>query len=253
MASVNMTLSWREKSILRIQNWIGWLSFPIWGSAVIAVMRWQFGYRVDNLMEVRKRFEQITQSATGPVLLCVNHLTKFDSVILNWSLASVWSYFVDFDKFSWNMPERKRYRGHPLYHPLCYLGQCFPIERGGSRDSVKKSMDKVKYLLGKGHIVTLFPEGRRSETGRIDTEGYSYGAGRLISQLENCTAVCVYLRGHNQTGSSSFPPRGARFQVKLDAFQPTSVHKGLRASRDIATQVIEKMNQMETAYFAACG
>jgi len=248
-----MPLKLSNRMSLYAQSIMGWATFPLWGGGIIAAMRLFKRYQIDGLAEVRHRFDEIRRSAKGPILLCVNHLTKIDSVVLNWALASVSSYMRDFRRFSWNMPERARYHGHPVLRMLCYLGQCIPVDRGGSREAVKQSLEKVSFLLRRGHMVTLFPEGSRSRSGRVDTEGFSYGPGRLIRQLEPCTALCVYLRGHNQVDATSLPPRGAKFYLQMDAFQPTSAQNGLRATRDIAAQIVHKLSQMEQAYFAARG
>jgi len=246
-------LSFLDRMTLSVQNWIGWASFPIWGGGVIGAMRLIKHYEIEDLQDVRRRYEEIRRSAGGPLLLCVNHLTKIDSAVLNWGLASVGAYMGDFRRFSWNIPERARYYYHPLLRMICYLGQCVPVDRGGSREAVRKSMAKVTYLLRRGYPVTVFPEGARSRSGRMETKEFSYGPGRLLRQIDRCSALCVYLRGHNQEVATTLPPRGAKFYLKMELLSPESRHTGLRATRDYAAQIVEKLRQMESAYFACRG
>ena len=246
-----MELKFIEKLSLKVQYLIGWFTFPFWGTFLIGLLRFVGRYKVQQIREVRRRFKQLKRSAEGPILVCSNHLTKIDAVILNWSLASIWAYMRSFKIFSWNLPERSNFQQSYILRIICYLGSCVPIDRGGSRDAVKKSLDKVTYLLKKGHTVTIFPEGTRSRTGRINLDGLTYGVGRLVNKVKGCNVLCVYLRSHNQENYSDIPDRGAHFYLNMELIQPKSPHSGLRATRDIANQVIEKLVLMEHAYFAA--
>lgn len=245
-----MDLKFKEKLALKIQHLVGWVTFPFWGTFLIGLLRFVGRYKIQQLREIRKHYKHLKKNLEGPLIVCSNHLTKIDSAILNWSLASVYSYMRSFKVFSWNLPERDNIRNY-LLRIICYLGSCVPIDRGGNRSKVKKSLDKVTYLLTKGHTITVFPEGTRSRTGRIDSEGYAYGVGRLVNKVKDCNVLCVYLRGHNQNKHSGVPPRGARFYLEMELIKPQSIYSGLRATRDVAGQIVNKLVHMEQMYFAA--
>jgi len=245
-----MDLKFKEKLALKIQYLVGWVTFPVWGTFLIGLMRFVGKYRIQQMREIRRHYKQLKKTVGGPILVCSNHLTKIDSVILNWSLASTWSYMRSFKIFSWNLPERANFYQNYILRLLCYLGSCVPIDRGGNREAVKKSLDKVTYLLTKGHTVTIFPEGGRSRTGRIDLERFTYGVGRLVTKVKDCHVLCVYMRGHNQEQYSNIPERGARFYLDMQLIKPHSNHSGLRATKDVANQIIQKLVHMEQAYFA---
>lgn len=247
------SLKFKEKFALKIQYLVGWITYPFWGSLLIALMRFVGRYKIQQIREIRRRYKHLKRTVEGPILVCSNHLTKIDSVILNWSLASTWSYMKSFKIFSWNLPERANFYQNYILRTICYLGSCVPIDRGGSRDAVKKSLDKVTYLLKKGHTVTIFPEGGRSRTGRVDVDKFTYGVGRLVNKVKDCHVLCVYLRGHNQENYSDIPHRGARFYLNMELIKPESVHSGLRATRDVANQIVDKLVLMEQAYFATAG
>ena len=241
----------RERFALGMQRVVGWVTYPCWGVVLIGLMRFGANYKIHELREIRKRYKELVKQSDGPVLVCANHLTKIDSALINWSLASTWSYMRSFRCFPWNMPERARYAGNVILRMICYLGSCIPVERGGDRESVKKSLDKLTYLMKKGHTITIFPEGKRSLTGRIDPEDYSYGAGRLVRTVENCKVLCIYLRGYNQSKSSGIPKRGEHFYFDMEVIQPQSTHNGLRATRDISAQIIQKLAEMEETFFSS--
>ncbi len=243
--------SW-ERFGLWLQRTVSWATFPLIGGLLVLLMKYGARYRVPRIREIRRRYRELVGSS-GPLILCANHLTKIDSAILEWSLASVWSYMRSFRLLPWNMPERARYANNAVLRLLCYVGRCVPVDRGGEREKVQRTMNKFVYLLRKGDPVSVFPEGQRSRTGRIDPENFSYGVGRLVKSVENCRVLCVYLRGRNQNGYGSVPRRGEEFYLDLALVQPRTQYKGLRATRDLSAQIVEQLNRMEQAYFASRG
>jgi hypothetical protein len=250
MEEQGVNLNFKDKLSLNVQRFVGWITFPCWASICIFLMRFIGRYRVLGIREVRRRFKQLMRSADGPLLICANHLTKIDSAIINWSLASIWSYMRSFRFFSWNLPERARYEKNPILRFICYLGSCIPVDRGGDRDAVGKAIDKLAYLMQKGHAVTIFPEGKRSVDGKLDAHDFSYGVGRLLRAVNNCQVLCIYLRGTSQEKSSGIPRIGDRFYMDMAVIKPESIYSGLRATRDIASQIVKQLTQMEQVYFA---
>lgn len=253
MQERTIELRFRDRLSLNIQRFIGWSTFPFWGTLLIWLMRVYGRYRIPHLPEIRKRYREFVRTTKGPVLVCANHLTLIDSAIINWSLSSLWSYMPSYKTFPWNMPDRKLSHGNIIFRLLCYLGSCIPVDRLGDRGDVKNSLDKVTYVMKKGHAVTIFPEGTRSRSGRIDPENFSYGVGRLVKMVKDCQVLCVYLRGYKQEKYGSIPKRGDRFYFDMALIKPESSFAGLRATRDIASQIIGQLFQMEQAYFAARG
>jgi hypothetical protein len=250
---MDLNLSLRERFSLQLQRTLSWVTFPFFASLLVVLMKYGARYRIPQMREIRRRYRELLKSSPGPVILCANHLTKIDSAILEWSLAPVWTYIRSFRLFPWSMPERARYAGNLVLRLLCYVGRCVPVDRGGDRDKVSRTMNKFVYLLRKGDTVSVFPEGQRSRTGRIDPENFSYGVGRLVKSVENCRVLCVYLRGRNQNGFSSIPRRGEEFYLDLRMIQPRTQYTGLRATRDLSAQIVQQLAQMEQAYFATRG
>jgi 1-acyl-sn-glycerol-3-phosphate acyltransferase len=130
-----------------------------------------------------------------------------------------------------------------------YLIKCVPIERGGDRRAVGAVLNKLVWLMKRGEVALVFPEGGRSRTGRVDTEAVTYGVGRIVKALPGCRVVCVYLRGESQESWSALPRRGDRFRIQAEAFEPKTDQKGMRGSLDINRQILTRLAEMEQRHF----
>jgi hypothetical protein len=212
-------------------------------------MRFVGRYRVRDLREVRREFERIRRETVGPLLLCGNHLTLIDSFLITWALRSPWQLITDRDSFAWNTPERTNFAGSPIHSVLTYLAKCIPITRGGRRQDTGGVLERVAYLLERGELALIFPEGGRSRTGRVEAENAAWGVGRIVGSVPRCRVLCVYLRGDAQETWGSFPARGDTLTVSLACIEPKSDHRGARRSLDLARQITAQLAQMEEEYF----
>jgi hypothetical protein len=211
------------------------------------------GYRVRNLRQFRIDVRNLLRVHEGPWLVCANHLTLIDSVVLAYAMIPGYRYFTHYRLLPWNVPEQMNFNSNIFVALACFLTKCIPIIRGGNRDAVKSTMEKCKYLLNKGENLMIFPEGTRSRTGRVNTSDYPYGVGRFICNIPDCRVMCIYLRGDGQKTYSSFPKFGETFKVAVAEIQPKTELKGLRAQRECSKQVVEHISKMEDAYFESCG
>ncbi len=244
-----MALARRERVALALQRALGWTCFPLLGPLAVALMRWGMGYRIRHLNALRARVWQLLGARRTPLLVCANHLTMIDSALVGWTLASNWTYLRRFWLFPWNLPEQRNFGRNPALRLVCYLFKCIPVVRGGPPDQTRRTLERVRHLLARGEAMFIFPEGTRSRSGRVDTEGFAYGVGRLCQQVAGTRVLCVYQRGCGQQGSSFFPRRGETFYTDLALIEPRSEHTGLRGARDIATQIVHQLHEMEQAYF----
>ncbi|MGP8154308.1 MAG: lysophospholipid acyltransferase family protein [Smithella sp.] len=194
----------KSRIFLHLQNFIGRITVLIIAPLYFFIARISF-YRVRDLKENRNRCAAEFAGHEGPWIICSNHLTIVDSFILGYAIFSLRQHITGYKKLPWNLPERNNYKDNILLLILCYLSKCIPINRGGSREKMKESLDKCTYLLNKGHNMMIFSEGKRSRTGRVDKEGFSYGVGRFIKNVENCKVMCMYLRGDKQDNYSVIP------------------------------------------------
>lgn len=243
-------MSGKSRIFLCLQNFIGRISILVLAPLYFFAVK-VFFYRVRDLKEIRRRCTAEFARHGGGWIICSNHLTMIDSFILSYSMFSLGQHITRYKKMPWNLPEWTNYKNNIFLTILCYLSKCIPINRGGSREKMKEALDKCVFLLENAETVMIFPEGRRSRTGRVDKESFSYGVGRFIKNAKNCKVMCLYLRGDRQGNYSTIPAWGEKFSVQTEVFTPQPAQGSeLRAQKEYATQIIDKLVKMEEEYFA---
>jgi len=245
-----MSLSISERMRTEIQRAVSHCLFVFFCPLIVFLIRHKYKFQVDNLKEMRKRYKLLVGSADGPVLICSNHLTLIDSIIQSAMLNSTFGYLINFSLLPWNLPEKKNFNHKLHWKIICYLGKCIPVQRLAPPSVAKKSVSKMMYVLNKGDVLSIFPEGKRSRTGLVDDEDFSYGVGQLLKELPKAKVLCLYMRGKKNGCFADFPDRGEHFYLDMDLISPTSELKGMRKVRDLSTQVIHKLKNMEQEYFA---
>ncbi len=183
------------------------------------------------------------------MVVCANHLTMVDSAIIAWALAPPWWYMFHFKKLPWNVPEKTNFARGFLSSVGVYLAKCIPVVRGGDRSQISLVLKKLRHLLTHGHTVLIFPEGRRSRTGRVDRTNPALATGRIIKGLPNVRVLCVYLRGDHQVGFSNLPVHGEVFYFATSWLEPHTEHGGLRGSLEICEQIMRRIQEMEERFF----
>ena len=243
------SLALRHRITLELQRAIGRCTILLYGPLALVYLYWVKGYRVHDLARLRRSVRNILAANDGPILICPNHLTMADSAIIQPALVPIWHSIVRYRLLPWNAPERTIFSSFFLRQFL-YLAKCIPITRGGSRQDQQLVLAKFHYVLRRGDLVVVFPEGRRSRTGKVDREAIADGVGRLIKMVPNCQVLCVYMRGDGQEQYSSWPKRGEWFRIDLKLVCPRAHSPGIRGTREIATEIIGHLADMEEAYFA---
>lgn len=252
MGAVLEAPSTREIATLKRQGLLGWFAFPLVGSAAIFYMRVVRRNRVKNLASVRRRFREITRDKR-PIVICANHLTMVDSLFLHWALSSPLDYMRHFRLFAWNVPAMENFKRNLPISLLTYFTKTVAIDRAGSREHHREVLGKLGHLLRVGEIVTIFPEGGRSRTGRVEPKEVVYGVGQVLREVPDAFVVCVYARGDRQETWGRMPARGDEIQVDIETIEPKTDAKGLRATRELSRQIILKLKEMEDRYFAHRG
>src|SRR5262245_54481398 len=208
-------------------------------------MRFGLRWRIDGVAAVRREYRALRRADDGPLLVCANHLTMVDSALVAWALGSPAWFLVHYAALPWNVPERRNFAGSVTAAVLVYLMKCVPIVRGGDRRDVAGVLVRLAWLLGRGEVVLVFPEGGRSRSGRVEQGSAAWGVGRLIGGVPGCRVLCVYLRGTRQGGFGYAPSRGERFHVRLAALRPRSELTGMRRARDLSQQVVRTLARLE--------
>ncbi len=239
----------KSEVFLQVQYFIGRITIFFIAPLYFLITRLLF-YRVHNIKEIRRQCAEELSKHKGPWIVCANHLTMIDSFLLTYAIFSFGSYLKDYIKIPWNLPERSNFQKNIILAVFCYLSKCIPVDRGGPREKTKKLLEKCTYLMHTGQNIMVFPEGGRSRTGRVDKEGFSYGVGRFVQDVENCKIMCVYMRGDNQVTYGFIPAWGEKFYVEIEVLSPERMQDvGLRAQREYAAQIIDHLAQMEEKYF----
>lgn len=237
---------------LRVQRLLGWVFLLPLSALIIALLRWRGRYRILRRSEVRRQFQEIVRSRQS-LLVCSNHLTLIDSIILIWALAPIARYVFNYRLFCWNLPAVENTRKHRSWSLITYLSKCILVDRLGDVEHTGAVLAKVCHLLRRGELVMLFPEGTRSRSGRVDPCAVTYGVGRILQKVPDCRVLCAYMRGRGQETYSDFPKRGETFELELEVMQPQTALGGLRGARDCSRQIVAKLKEMEDRYFAKRG
>lgn len=235
-------LSARDRAFLRMQRMVGWLMFVLVAFGSWLTMRVIRNNRLAGVEEARRVYRRALESGR-PTIVCANHLTMVDSAYLHWAFCPLYEYFFHFQRFSWNVAAIE----HLTFwlRIITFLGKTVPIDRGGSDEHRKVVLDKLKWIVARGEILTIFPQGTRSRTGRVDVASVTYGIGQILKDLDHPQVLCAYLRGPNQKGASSVPVYGDTLLLEVEVLEPKTELQGLRATRDLSRQVIQKLKDME--------
>jgi len=242
----------RRSCSVRLQRCLGRLTFFVLGGLVISWLRWRRHYSIDQLARHRHYFAKLRQElrkSNTPLLVCANHLTMIDSIVLQWSFGSFFHYLWRYSDFIWNVPAKEIFANNWYLKLFMYLSKCIPIDRWGAKEHHEEVMAKIEYVLKMGDPFLVFPEGGRSRTGRFNAEQLTYGVGRIMMALPNAKVLCVYMRSHLQESHSDLPEKSSCFQLSYELIHPTTNQKGLRAERDLAVQIGNQLTELENSYF----
>ena len=164
------------------------VNLPLWILPLARAFAW---LHIDGLEHLR--------DLEGPVIFASNHQSFMDGPVIMAALPPRWRYRVA------PAMGKEMFAAHffPAQHGRLawatnsinyYLASLFfnafplPQREAGARQTLRY----IGELLGDGTSVMIFPEGRRSETGVIDT--FRPGIGMIASRL-NATVVPVRLDG----------------------------------------------------------
>ncbi len=206
------------------------------------------GYRVLNQQKHRKLYWELTEQNELPLLICPNHMTFIDSIVLIYTFGNHFSYPFYFRRHPWNLVASE-YLKNPLFRFVCYFSKCIFISREKEREQNYPTLNLSKNLLQNGEVLLIFPEGRRTKTGRFDESKLAYGVGRLVKELGECRVLCTYLRSDRLEKAASFPPRKSRFEMLTDVAHYKASDMGDDAVGEITRDVSRRIKALEEQYF----
>jgi 1-acyl-sn-glycerol-3-phosphate acyltransferase len=248
--------AWRLRLRAWTQRRVGhWLVVPF-QLLVILLMRKIGRYSVPDAARLRRRYRELC-GAPGPLIICANHLTFLDSALIIWAFGSCFWYLANPKRLSWNLPAGDFFRKKRLYRLVAFVSKCIFIHRDGSKAHKNAVLDVCRDLLASGETITIFPEGKRSRSGRFDAVNLTYGTAKMATLLgPDCRILCVYVRGNKQDEFSSYPPKGSRIFVDMELLpMPSAANRqsGGTPYHDLTSQIGQTLKAMEDRYFAGTG
>ena len=93
----------------------------------------------------------------GPLIVIANHVHLIDPFLLAFS----------FPRRIYFMAKEELFR-YPFLRSLLRWSGVFPVHRKGMEKEKQKALRNAKDVLGRGSILGMFPEGRRSHDGKLE-------------------------------------------------------------------------------------
>ena len=195
------TLSLGARLRLGVQRGVARLLSPITTFAVAVLLRYWLRLSVVDGRRIRRSYHEIWRENDAPLLICGNHLTMIDSALIAWALAPPAWYVRYFSALPWNVPERRNFASTWVRRALVYIYKCIPIVRGGSREEISGALARFTYLLQRGDVGLIFPEGLPGKSmGWAYLHALLAGAASLVHRLSG-----RFQRGIGEYGSPTCP------------------------------------------------
>ncbi|HEY8909951.1 MAG TPA: lysophospholipid acyltransferase family protein [Desulfosporosinus sp.] len=113
----------------------------------------------------------------GPVILAINHVSFWDPIVAASSLPRQVSFMAKGELFS-----------KPVIGRIFSMLGAFPIQRGqGDMNAIRQSLA----ILKEGRVLGIFPEGSRSETGKLKK-----GLPGMVLLMEKSKASVIPIKVH---------------------------------------------------------
>jgi hypothetical protein len=246
---------WRKrKAVVFAREALSYLFFiPI--SYTTKVLLERVGrYDVENWREARAQYERIAASAERagqPILFCANHLTFIDSIVLFWVFNPVWRYLINYRRIFWNVPAGDFFARIWYFKWIFRLSKCIFVYRDASPAHKAQVLAELRAILESGSSLLLFPEGRRSRSGKVEVASLTTGAARLALSVPGCRLVCVHSRSDRQATYANYPPRFSRFFVQMEEidFSPYLAMPEREAQIGLTAAIGRSLLRMEERHF----
>lgn len=207
------------------------------------------GFRVKDLKKWRSFYKELTDKKYPPLLICANHLTYVDSIIIMHAFGNHFWYPFNFRRHPWNLVA-KEYSKNLIFHFVCYLSKCLYLDRESEKKASYPTLTSAINLLRLGEIVLIFPEGRRTKTGRFDDSKLAYGVGKIISEVGECRVLCTYVRSDTQgEQSSGFPKSNSEFKILTELVSYSPKDHGSNAVAFMTEDIARRIKNLEKQYF----
>jgi long-chain acyl-CoA synthetase len=158
---------------------------------------------------------------SGPMLIIGNHVTAYDGPLILYALPRRVRGHVAIAMSAEVLTDLRRGRGQEsalvnLLAPIGYwlitaLYNVFPLPR---RRGFRRSFAHAGEAMDRGYSVMIFPEGHRSETGRL--QRFREGTG-LLAKESQVPVLPVGIRGLGELKASGHWVRSGKLEVRVGA------------------------------------
>lgn len=188
------------------------LRFTLWGLRLLLRFAAQGGLDVEGLERV---------PATGPVLLCSNHVSNYDPLLLGATVPRLMHAMAKAELFR-----------NPILGWYLRSCNCFPVRRDGADATAARTALRV---LKGGGVVVLFPESHRSRGARM--RAFTRGAGYLAQRSRVTVLPCAMWGTEGVLPRGRLLPRRARIHLRFgEPFIPAGASAEL-VTRDLQLRV----------------
>lgn len=144
---------------------------------------------------------------TGPLLVCSNHVSNLDPLLLGARLPRVVHAMAKAEMFR-----------NPVVRTYLELCNCFPVRRG---QPDRRAMRAALAVLRSGGALVLFPEGHRSPNQAV--QPFEAGAGYLALRSRVPVVPCAIWGTEAALPIGALVPRRAVIHLRVgEPFLPTS-------------------------------
>ena len=206
--------------------------------------------------------ENLKKANPGPLLVVSNHLSMYDTWLLFYGLKGLHKNIFDSKRIMWSLPEVSNFFSNPISSTLFYFLRCIPVNRKtDNKEENQLVYNKIRSLLENGHCVSVFGEGGRSRTGRLE-KFRAIVIGKLCKET-NCQVLPIYFQGMQEVNplekreesKFTFPKtkdqNGNPITIDFiigEPFYPQTNKSGLKATLDLTKKTHAAVEELEKVW-----
>jgi len=159
----------------------------------------------------------------GPLLICANHLSNFDPLVIGAVFPRVMHAMAKAEMFS-----------NPLLRAYLLRCNCFPVRRGAPD---RNALRAAALVLGSGGALVVFPEGHRGDASEL--QPFEPGVGYIARRSRAMVVPCAIWGTEGVLPKGKLVPRRSRIHLSIGRpFQPQGGSPG-QISDEIRERVAE--------------
>ncbi len=204
---------------------------------MIYTVVWYFGRLMFKLLLRWRIGGEEYVPKTGGVIMVSNHQSYLDPLILGCACPRRPVRFMARDTLFKN----------PIFGALIRTIHAFPVKRGGADRQAWRAFET---MVKDGELVSFFPEGTRSDDGKLQTA--NAGSGMLIHRCKDAFILPVRVRGtykvlNKSKGYQGLHPASVVFGPRVDISAELALGDSREAYEAIANKCMAAIAAIPTA------